>query len=570
MEEINKLQQENERDVIVANIPTIPEGESIKITNWGGSYVATEIVNEDNKTFMECIENAEYDTLKLESTYSQLLENENSTYVVTSQELTSLAQNTQSNISKINKINGLIKYNINKSDIISKVVSVIENNINTNYRVDYPKEFNELTKKKDLKMVKELKDEVEKFNGQINIEKLIVDCVNSTFQEGNFVVYLKGDFEKGVGFAKFPLGVVEITEMNIDNEPLVVFNINELKSRLQKTVSKYGRFKAKQKIDNNNIVEHQIQRDYPEEVYEGFKVKDKYCYLDPARVGVVRIGNNGGMYGLSPIFKALSPLLMLDHIYDSDIKTLKSKSKKIFFQKLRKDVMGETGTFDVNQVGYAQNSLLKSMSNEVVVYTAIPHVEDLTILEPQSELVDKDTSTNYRNMVFDALGIGFVTNTSKNGANTVQINYQDLLKTINKIVKELERIINKFYKTLCEEKGFVVEYAPTIKIQDTRMLDFDSVSKLVEMLFSKASVSYKTTFELLGMNVEEEVARRLYENENDYDEIFMPHVTSYVVSGNDTTEDKSDNGDKNKNGSKKSEDKDKALYDKDYNGTQRE
>ena len=112
-----------------------------------------------------------------------------------------------------------------------------------------------------------------------------------------------------------------------------------------------------------------------------------------------------------------------------------------------------------------------------------------------------------------------------------------------------------------EENGFPVEYSPTIKIQNTLLLDLDSCSKLVDLCYSKIGLSYKTAIETLGLDYDEEISRRREENENKFDEeLFIPHGNSYTSNSNQLI-DKIDT-DKNSNGSKKSENQDKALEDK--------
>lgn len=551
---VRKKESEIKQETIAANIPVIPRGESVVLTNLDGNYVISEM-DSQKSMFENYIDLSSYDVRKLEHLYDKLLENENGSYMTTSEELANLAKNTQSSIDKIVKVNSIIKYNVNKNDIVGRLIEVIENNINTNYRIDFP--VSKTGKKKEIKMLDEVKECINRFNESIDIETLIKDCVISTYTEGNFVFYLRGSDDKGYGYVKYPLKIVEVTDRTIDGEPIIVFNVRELKNRLRASINVYGKMKANQKVNIQDIIDKEVQRDYPTEVYEAYAVNDQYVYLDPAKVGTVRINNLGGKYGLSPIFKSLDSLLTLETIDNADRKTIQSKTKKIIHQKMRADGLNEKGGFDTNAIGYAQASLIQAMSNEVVVYTSNPLVESLEYVESKAELTDYNTVLYNRNRALDSLGISFTANSSKNGANTVSINYQDLLKTINKIVKELEKIINKLYKTVLEEAGFLVDYSPKIKIQSTSLLDLDSCCKLVDLLYSKIGASYETVYNTLGMSVDAEVERRRKENEMGYDEIFMPHGNSYTSNSNLITEDL-----KNDNGSKKSDDVDKSLEDK--------
>ena len=547
---------------IEASIPILNSGEKIVISNIDGNYVASEFEIKQGQ-FDDYLKLAEFDVEKLSHLYDRLLEKDNSEYVTNPEQISNLAKNTQTSLDKVIKINGIVQYYLNKSDLIGKTYEIVENNINTNYTINYPLVggINKASKKKESKMKDEIKALINKFNQNIDIKKLIVDSAMTVYTEGNHIMYLKGNAENEYGIVKYPLDIVEITDRTIDGEPLVVFNVNELKSRLQGSVSKYGKMKTKQRVDIKNIILEEIKRDYPEEVYEAYKNGDSYVYLDPARIGVNRINNRGKKYGVTPLFKALTPLLTLETIDNVDRKNLQAKAKKVFYQKMRKECIDANGQVDINAVGYAQASLLQAMDSDVVIYTSTGLVEGLEILEPKADPTDNDVVASNRNRVLGACGITFSSNESKNGANVVKINYEDLLKTINKINRGLERILNKLYKVVLEENGFPVEYSPTIKIQNTLLLDLDSCSKLVDLCYSKIGLSYKTAIETLGLDYDEEISRRREENENKFDEeLFIPHGNSYTSNSNQLI-DKIDT-DKNSNGSKKSENQDKALEDK--------
>lgn len=550
---------------IEANIPVLESGQKIVISNIDGNYIASEFEVHQGQ-FDDYLQLAKYDVEKLSHLYDRLLIKDNNEYVTTPEQISSLAKNTQTNLEKIIKINGMIQYYLNKSDLIGKTYEILENNINTNFTINYPlvEGINKSAKKKESKMKDEIRSLINKFNSNIDIKKLIVDNVMSVYTEGNFIMYLKGDSDNGYGVVKYPLDIIEITDRTIDGEPLVVFNVNELKSRLQGSINKYGKMKTKQKVDIKTIIQEEVKRDYPEEVYEAYKNNDNYVYLNPERIGVNRINNMGKKYGVTPLFKALTPLLTLETIDNVDRKNLQAKAKKVFYQKMRKECIDDNGQIDINAVGYAQASLLQAMDSDVVIYTSTGLVESLEILEPKADPTDNDIVSSNRNRVLGACGITFSSNESKNGANVVKINYEDLLKTINKINRGLERILNKLYKVILDENGFPAEYAPTINIQNTLLLDLDSCSKLVDLVYSKIGLSYKTAIEALGLDYDEEVSRRKAENDNKFDEeIFIPHGNSYTSNSNQLID--NTDLDKNSNGSKKSENQDKSLEDKSNN-----
>jgi hypothetical protein len=566
---MNKSKEEKIEEIktISAQIPEIAEGKAMKIVNINGDYVLTDLNNSEMSTLDgNYVEQATYDMSKFDHIYNKVLDKEQTSFVTNIEEIKNLAKNTQTSMRKVQKINGIAKYYINKEDLIGRVVETIENNINVNYKVNYPK-----VNKKGFKgykaMFKNMSEAIDEFNKQINIPNLIAENALSTYTEGNYIYYLMGDKNKGYSIVNYPLGIVEITDMMVDGEPVIAFNVNELTARINKNKAKYGKLKSNKKIKLAEIIENEIKRDYPEEVYDAYVSKDSYAFLDPERVGVSRINNLKGLYGVTPIFKSLSSQLMLDTLDFVDRKNLLDKARKVYFQKTRKELMGKdyTNPMQVNPVGYAHTSLLTAMQDDTIVYTGMPFVESLEILEPKSDVTEANTVLSYRQRVLNALGISFLSGDSKNSVSTISVNYSEILRLVNRVTKQLEPVINKYYQLICEENGFPIELAPTINVESTELIDMENKLKLVETLYSKIGISYKSILEMLDLDFETEKSRREEENKDNLDEdVFYPHITSFTVSGKEG--DVISNNDKktNSNGSAKSENLDKQEYDQDH------
>lgn len=560
-----EIPQEPKNQKIDLTIPILAEGETKQISNLGGNYILSDIDTSPQKDYFNAdyIERATYDMRRLENIYSTVLDKQTSSYITTMDELTSLAQNTQVSIEKIKKINGIVKYYINKEDLIGRVVETIENNINTNFKVDYPSNSGNGKKgsklKKELKMESELKILIDNFNKQIDIPKLIATNAVTTYTEGNFIFYLMGDSSSGYSIVNYPLDITEITPMKIDDDPIVSFNVAELNSRLQESRSKYGKLKTNKLIDIEKTINDEIKKCYPIEIYEAYTGKDQIALLNPQKVGVNRINNLKGLYGLTPIFKALAPQLMLETVDKSDQKVLIQKTKKIYFQSTSSDIIENSQA--INMIGHAHVSLLEAMSKDTIVYTGDPAVDDLKLIEPKTDLTDEKVKSGYKLRILEALGISFISSEGSKSITTTKINYNELLKVVNRITKGLEPIINKYYQLICEENGFPIEYAPTITIESTELLDLETKLKVVDILYSKIGLSFDTVLNTLGLNYEVEKSKRQKENDEGASEIFTPYLTSYVASESTTKNDKGDS-ETNSNGSKKNQDSDKQESDK--------
>jgi hypothetical protein len=109
--------------------------------------LADELVNNMNndtilfsseKNIKEIIEKAVYD-FKNKENYRSVYFNESPVSInFNIDDIETLAINTQSDINKIQKINNIVRYFINKNDILGKVYEAIETNVNPEIELIFP------------------------------------------------------------------------------------------------------------------------------------------------------------------------------------------------------------------------------------------------------------------------------------------------------------------------------------------------------------------------------------------------------------------------------------------------
>lgn len=248
-----------------------------------------------------------------------------------------LALNAQNDISKIQKINILVRQAENEDDIIGKVHEAVEANLNANVRFSFdnlPKDYDEELKEKTEGIIK-------RFHKEVNINDVMTTAITSTYDEGNCIQYLRSKKSKGIYhhvIDKYPLGVAILSDYSLNNIPYVLIDTTELTNRLQKSTLKNKKNKP---LFFKNTVE-EIKNNYPKEVIDAYTSREKYAVLDIRRTGVNRFGNLGRAYGISPVFKALKPKIMLDNCDKSDLVNAKAKAKKIIAQIMRKETMGSS------------------------------------------------------------------------------------------------------------------------------------------------------------------------------------------------------------------------------------
>lgn len=528
-------------DVVIANDESEEKPVIITTSQMGKQWLEQAMRNYDPKN----------------RTFSAYLNDKEQASEITYETLDNLANNPQNDLRKILTINAIVRKYINKDDIIGKVVETIESNINTSTTLSYKDFPNDSNKLKDLEEIKKIIDD---FNDQINLKKLIKNAIPTTYTEGTYIVYCRQDGRYIKNW--FPLGVVEITDYDINDEPAVLINMKELKSCLQKTIKRTRKNKALffEKL------EQEIKSNYPNEVYQAYKSGESYAKLDYKWVGVMRINNQNRRYGLTPIFRALFPTLMLEQFSKADKTNSAAQSKKIIVQLLNDKLLGDTGNRQhFEEMTYAHQNLVSAFAQKTVLVTPPAYVSDIKYVESEVSLTDTKTVNNYRERVLSTLGIGFLMSSSSTGASVASIALNQLLKTINSISEQLEWILEKWYRNIVIDAGYDVALAPTIKIIDSELLEQSLKQDLAKMLYTLFNCSLETSLDILGIDIEDEKAKREHENEIGLDKTFSPRCTAYTSSGQGKILDNDGDSKSGRPTDNNVETTDKRQYDKNYN-----
>lgn len=447
------------------------------------------------------------------------------------EEIEELSTNTQNDLNKVLRINAYNRKLINKNDIVGKTVESIDTNINTEIKLTYGNVDEGRNKKKKLD---ECKRFIKDFNSAIKVQQLTRNAITTSYVEGNWISYLRHEDKDNYTVDIYPVGVCEITETMINGEPVIWFNIKELRKRLQKV---YRKTKKKKPLMFENM-EEEVRNSYPKEVYEAFVNKEDYAVLDHKYTGIIRINNLNRKYGVSPILRAYTDLSMLDTFADSDRINSKAKAKKIIHQKMRKETMGQDYNKDFfPEVSYAHSNFMDAFKQNTVVVTSPPTVEEISYVEPKVEMTSKDTYNIYRSKVLSTLGIQFLMDSGSQSVSTASISVTQLMRTINAISEQLEDILKKWYRQIILDNGYTLDYTPDVNVIDTEQLEAELKHSLATLLFSTMNCSYATAFEILGLDINDEVQKRIMENEKKYDEIFKPHGSQYTNSDKQNPED---------------------------------
>lgn len=484
---------------------------------------------------------------------STILEQKGSYLEPTIDMLDRLADDAQNDIYKILQINSIVAKRINMDDIIGKVVESIYVNVNDEFRLSYkpPTGRNKTKKFEDAKKL------ISTFNEQVDARGLIRGKTASAYCQGNVILCLRGNSETGWCIDHYPLGVAIISPFTVGGEHIVLIDMNELKDRLVRSGFKFR--------NGKNMffptVEEELKANYPPEVYEAYKARNPYAKLNVARTYIIQIGQLNGLYGITPIFRALSSSLILQSFYKSDELNSKARCKKILLQILRapSNALPNAG-LDIQGQAYAHKEIIKAYRQQgSVVYTAPNNVEKVEYVEPKSDMVNIDTVAFHLNREMSTLGIGFLSMESQNqSVSTAKISLEQLMKTINSITRQIERALKKFYRQVLIDSGFDPEYAPDVTILDSEYLEFELRKELAQTLYTMFNGSLRTSLELLGIDLDDEAERRRKEKDDGIEELFAPRLTAYTNGGQK---------DDSPGGRPKGEENDKQVYDENYNET---
>lgn len=479
------------------------------------------------------------------------------------EEIDELSTNTQNDLNKVLRINAYNRKLINKNDIVGKTVESIDTNINTEIKLTYGNVDDGRNKKKQLESCKRF---IKEFNDSIKVQQLTRNSITTSYVEGNWISYLRHEDKNNYTIDIYPLGVCEISETLVNGEPVVLFNIKELRKRLQKV---YRKTKKNKPLIFKDMDE-EVKNSYPKEVYEAFKSKEDYAVLDHKYTGIIRINNLNRRYGVSPILRAYMDLSMLDTFADADRINAKAKAKKIIHQKMRKETMGQDYNKDFfPEVSYAHINFMDAFKQNTVVVTSPPTVEEISYVEPKVEMTSKDTYNIYRSKVLSTLGIQFLMDSGSQSVSTASISVTQLMRTINAISEQLQDILKKWYRQIVLDNGYPLDYAPDVNVIDSEQLEADLKRSLATLLFSTMNCSYATAFEVLGLDINDEVQKRTRENELKYDEIFTPHGSQYTNANNSKNTNENNQGGRPSGDSNNVQTNTKQQYDETYNKTAR-
>ncbi len=509
-----------------------------------GFMTAEEIRKNEEKILSAAMN--KYETSKQYSVHTTDSTNSNT---LTIDYIDELANGIHTNLKNLISANQLLVKYVDEDGSMGYAYSVIRANTPTNYTMVYD---NTLLTEENEDKIAEIKSLVKNFNKTVKIERLIRESISTAYLEGNVPIVLRIT-KNGYAVDFLPLDIAYPSGYKFNGDPILEVDVNTLKTKLQKTYKKTRKNKA---IYFENIAK-EIEANFSKEVFDAYKANEQYARIDANYGDCITVNSLGRKFGVSPLFRALRPLVVLNNIEAADVSDSKARSKKIIFQKLRKELLGQNGEKKgLAEQALAHDALTQALKTNLCAYTAPAFVESLEFVSSKANNDDASKQLGqYMTKYLQALGVDFIDTEVGNYAG-VNVSVTQIIRQINCIKSDVERVLNKFYTTLLASAGFDPNLAPTIKIENAESMELSMRIDLAKFVYGTLNASRETSFKLAGLDLNDEKIKRESELEAGLDDIFTPRKTAYTTSGDDE-------GSSGRPAS--NDDKGKQNFDKEYN-----
>ena len=480
-------------------------------------------------------------------TSSVILSDSSSKTKLTLELIDELALGINSSYDKVQRANAIIRQHIHANGIFGRFYEIMKENIPSTFKLSWGMLEQDETRASELRDVKYL---IQSFNHDTGLEDVIQEAIIGTIAEGNYSLYLRMTGGNSAVIDHYPLDICRPSGYKTRGNDILQFDLQSLRNKLQKS---YPKTKKKKKIYFDNM-KAEVRSNYPAEVYTAFNGKETICRLSTKYSGMLKLNDLGRLYGVSALFKGLKPLVILMNLQEADVSDSRARARKIIFQKLRKELLegGKKGLVDQQ---HAHAEAAAALQTSACLYTAAPCVEELSYVTPKSTESDyKALYEMYTGDLLRALGLPFLDSGST--TSVAKTNVSLLLRMINSVALDLNRIIERFYAALLEDNGFSSDLCPKFRIDDAESNDLNIRQELASFLFNTLGCSYETAYGLVGIDVKSEAALRNAEENAQYTQVFLPRQTAYTYSP-DSDQDAGRPADEDSN------DLDKQDYDRD-------
>lgn len=297
---------------------------------------------------------------------------------------------------------------------------------------------------------------------------------------------------------------------------------------------------------------------YPKEIRDGYynKISNKnsknWLILDNKKTVVHKIrSSKDEAWGRPLVLAALKNILYSDYFTETKRNVLDELNNKIIYQTLpegkEKGKSSLTETQQKNQHENVKTAVMQKNTRGGTSFFTVACGTKLDSLDTSTDIFDEKNEKELTDKIATDLGFAAsLLNGSSSGnystqQNNLQLVMSEVFSWIEGITNELNKVINE--NVIKDRENYIeVYYLPCSLVNRKEFFGY------MKDLYSSAKGSLSALIASTGVNVDAYMAILEYETENDWENKFPIHATSFTMSGKDTT-----NTDKDKSGGRPEE-----------------
>ena len=281
-------------------------------------------------------------------------------------------------------------------------------------------------------------------------------------------------------------------------------------------------------------------RKYPKEIVDGYNDKNRkgnWIVLDNDRTMCVKIKcKDSEAWGRSLIIAALSDVLYKDYFTDAKRGVLDEIVNKVVYEVFPENKQGNGSSLNKTQQEMQHNTVKQALTNKNnrggISFMSLAAGTKLDTVDTSTDIFDEKNESNLSNDIACDLGVSasligaMTTGSYAAGSQNVEMITAQLYTWVCKWKNELVHVINK---NIIKDNSNPVDiyYFPTSFVNRKEFFD------MMTTLYSQAKGSLTFLIASAGINPETYLSVLDYEVEEDFENKYPVHRTSFTQSSDD-------------------------------------
>jgi len=300
---------------------------------------------------------------------------------------------------------------------------------------------------------------------------------------------------------------------------------------------------------------------YPPEIVEGIRNRQSIVQLDPTRCYTIQNQKSWWEKYSMPLGISLLPLFSKKNlISDAETAELSNIKKSILHVTVGNEkTRPRPNTTELTQVGQAFIDALNGANLAITTWDVEANWKYVDSKEFSNSIKEKYAQVN--SQILSGLGLASVIVTGDATGSSfaaAQVNTAVASRRIMQNVKNVAQFFKKIMKAAAGEQRIADGRIPDMVFEKVDLQTNEAAMEEIMGLFEKGLIGYRTVFENVGLDYQQERDRKEQEEKDGDSEIFLPPVNPNTLSsnpddegGNPGKDDKSRKSDKSKSASGK-------------------